>query len=436
MRAQLPRPTKIEMWAIEARYATAECSARLVDCGAKVAHFVRRENRDRIEEAQLFVVRQLFESESGHDLHDNLKTLSILFTKTICINLDRRPDRWRRMQAQFAQHDIQAVRRFAAIDGETVAKPAGWRHTAGAYGCLLSHVQVVKEARDSGAQALLIFEDDAVLDPDFQNKFAGFVKEVPDDWDMLYFGALHKDEPLKISEHIGRITKANSTYAYALNHTVFDEFIELNSRAEHVLDMNSYLLQERFNCYCFMPNLAWVEAEYSDVQNRLEQHWYLEESLVLFGAQMDRLLSQTTIVIVPRDTRDSKNVAFLRRYYEEYFSPLVEIVIDEDFNAGIARAGLSRHFLMLSESDLYIEAMDIRANLRMCKQYDAATGFDRVIDLTQEQAHLLRETSITRGIDVSNNKVSKNCALHFFNRGGASKRIFNSPNQALRLPPD
>ena len=110
---------------------------------------------------------------------------------------------------------------------------------------------------------------------------------MPDDWDMLYFGALHKDEPVKISEHVGRIIKANSTFAYALKHTVFDAFIELNARAEHVLDMNSYLLQERFNCYCFMPNLAWVEAEYSDVQNRLERHWYLEKSLVLFGAEMD-----------------------------------------------------------------------------------------------------------------------------------------------------
>ena len=61
--------------------------------------------------------------------------------------------------------------------------------------------------------------------------------------------------------------------------------------------MNSYLLQERFSCYCFMPNLVWVESEYSDVQNRLENHWYLEKSLVLFGSHMDQLLSRTDILI-------------------------------------------------------------------------------------------------------------------------------------------
>src|SRR5262249_21771903 len=144
--------------------------------------------------------------------------------------------------------------------------PAHWTSSAGAYGCLLSHVQVVRAARDSGAANVLIFEDDAVLDPEFNDKFTRFIKEGPGDWDMLYFGALHKDEPVKISDHVARITKANSTYAYALNHTVFDEFIALNERAADVLDMNSYLLQKRFKCYCFIPNLAWVETEYSDVQ--------------------------------------------------------------------------------------------------------------------------------------------------------------------------
>jgi len=356
-----------------------------------------------------------------------------LFSKTVCINLDRRPERWQRMQKELARHGIHRVQRFPAVDGTSVLKPAGWTHTAGAYGCLLSHVEVIREAQRSNAPSVLIFEDDTVLDPEFQSKFPSFSMEVPDDWDMLYFGALHKDEPVKISEHVGRITKANSTYAYALKNTVFDAFIELNARAEHVLDMNSYLLQEQFNCYCFMPNLAWVEAEYSDVQDRLERHWYLEKSLVLFGAQMDRLLSRTTIVI--HGHQDSKNITFLKRYYEEYFAPFAEIVVvDGDFEW--AHLNTTRDFLIMIESDIYLEALDIRANLRMCEQYDAATGFDHVIDLTHEQTQLLRKTGITRGIDITNNLVSKNTAIHFFKRTAPAGRIFHSPNHALRLPRD
>ena len=362
--------------------------------------------------------------------------MSIHFTKTVCINLDRRPERWQRIQSELARHGFEAVERFAAIDGDAVEKPGGWAHSAGAYGCLLSHVQVVSEARDSGAANILIFEDDTVLDPEFRNKFDRFIKEVPDDWDMLYFGALHKDEPGKISEHVARISRANSTYAYALKHTVFDAFIALNQRAENVIDINSFLLQQRFNCYCFMPNLAWVKTEYSDVQNRLEHHWYLEKSLVLFGAQMDRLLSQTTIVIVSSEDEESKNVAFLKRYYQEYFAPLVEIVVAGDLDQVIAGAGPQRNFFILSKPDIYLETLDIRANLRMLEEYDAATGFDVVIDLTGEQARVVRESTITRGINVTKNTVSKNTAIHFCKRGERKDRVFPSPNHALRLPPD
>lgn len=370
--------------------------------------------------------------------------LSQLFPHKICINLDRRPDRWQRMQAEFARHGIDDVRRFPAVDGTTVVLPAHWRHTAGAYGCLLSHVNVIEAARALNAESVLIFEDDTIFDPEFTSKFASFIAEVPSNWDMLYFGALHKDEPVRLSEHVYRITKANSTYAYALKRTVFDAFLELNRRAENVLDMNTYQLQERFNCYCFVPNLAWVEAELSDVQNKLERHWYLEKSLVLFGARVDRILSETTLVIA-HDGPATENSSFLERYYKEYFSPLLQVVIAESFGEGILKANPKSNFFILSDDDLYLETLDIRANLLMCQEYDGATGFSEVIDLTAEQARILRETGITRGIDVSKTTPAKNVQsqCRFIKRDAHDReakepshalQLFQSPNHALRLP--
>lgn len=363
--------------------------------------------------------------------------LNKFFPHKVCINLDRRADRWQRMQTEFARHGIEAIRRFSAADGSTLTLPANWRHTAGAYGCLLSHVQVVQEARQQSHESVLIFEDDAVFDPELASKFPSFIEEVPADWDMLYFGALHKDEPIKVRDHIYRITKANSTYAYALKHTVYDEFIELNRRTKNVLDENAYALQERFNCYSFMPNLAWVQPEYSDVQNRLERHWYLEKSLVLFGSQVDRLLSQTSIVLAHQG-RATENLAFLQRYYEEYFAPLAEILVAEDFSTGISKTDPKKGLFVLSDSDLYLETLDIRANLVMCEQYDGATGFSEVIDLTPEQARLLRQTGITRGIDVSKITPASNVQSHcrFIKRAALDRdaRLFQSPNHALRLP--
>lgn len=353
----------------------------------------------------------------------NARAQKTLFPLTVCINLDRRSERWQRMQRVFADHDIGPVHRFSAIDGNKVVLPRDWNHSAGAYGCLLSHVQVVRDARDAGVSSVLILEDDVVLDPQFKEKFTIFVQELPADWDMLFLGALHKDEPAKVSKHIRRITRANSTFAYAIRNTVFDAFIDLHSRAEHVLDMTNYVLQERFKCYCFMPNLVWVESEYSDVQNRVENHWYLEKSLVLFGSHVDQLLSQTEIVI----DRDSKNLDFLVDYYSEYFAPLSSITVSPDTNR-------DKELRIVIDDDIYLEAMDVRANLLMCEEYGAATGYAKVIDLTSDQTDHLRRTRLTRGIDISKNPFSKidQDRYHFMTLR-TPKRIFNSPNHALRL---
>jgi GR25 family glycosyltransferase involved in LPS biosynthesis len=401
-------------------------------------------------------------------------SINQLFPDKVCINLDRRFERWQQMQQKFQQRGIQAVQRFAAIDGESSTIPASWPGSPGAYGCLRRHLEVVREARRLGLPSILIFEDDVVFDDQFDRKFSESISQLPPDWDMLFFGALHKDELIKVSDNIARITQANSTYAYALRDAVFDTFIELNSKDDEVLDVNSLALQKEFNCYCFLPHLAWVEDGYSDAQQKLVQHWYLRESLVLFGPQVDRLLSETTVVFAYRnDDRSAENLKCLIEYYDHYFSPYIAMVIVEqgtepslqrktlplnceylflqdggDFNprrcfaAGVRHADTNRKYFILSNSDIYLETLDIRANLRMCEQYDCVTGFDHIIDLSAEASQHLRRTRRTIGVEINGNRSVSNGQCHFLNRraiqvlesnGEQQLRIFQSPNFALRL---
>src|SRR6185503_4416493 len=104
------------------------------------------------------------------------------FPYKVCINLDRRLERWHQMQRKFDRHGIQSVRRFPAFDGDSMELPANWAHTPGAYGCLLSHAQVVREARRLGAASVLIFEDDVVFDDHFAEKFSACIGQLPRDW--------------------------------------------------------------------------------------------------------------------------------------------------------------------------------------------------------------------------------------------------------------
>src|ERR1043166_8249440 len=367
-------------------------------------------------------------------------TIDETFPHQVCINLDRRLQRWQQMQGKFARHGIQSVCRFPAIDGNEIELPKDWAHTPGAYGCLRSHVEVVSKARDDGLSSVLIFEDDVASDEAFGTKFAAGIADLPADWDMLFFGALHKEEPIRITENLARITQANSTFACALRSTVFDAFIELNSNAQEVLDINSLVLQQKFNCYCFMPHLAWVETDVSDAQQRLMDHWYLRESLVVFGREVDRLLNETTIVFAHGSNGDENaiaNLMYLVRYYHHYFSPNVEIKIVEQglrpsvdtaslptnceyiflhsqgpfnselcFATGVRHSDPSRTRFILTDNDVYLETLHIRANLRMCERYDYVSGFDEIIDLDRDDSIRLRAAKTPKGLDFA--KVQSN----------------------------
>jgi glycosyl transferase family 25 len=416
-----------------------------------------------------------------------------LFPHRVCINLDRRPDRWERVRARFAEQGLHSVKRIAAADGHRLDLPDGWEFTAGAYGCLVSHLQAIRDARNRNLPSLLIFEDDVVFDQGLQGKFARYGQELPDDWDMLFFGALHKEDPIRISDHVVRITKANSTYAYVLRQTVFDDFIQLNEKAVSALDKNNFVLQQKFNCYCFMPHLAWVEDDFSDAQERLERHWYLRESLVPFGSGMDRLLSEATLVIAhPGGGQGTapENLHALLRYHQEYFAPYLQVIFvdcgprpsvealslppgwrllplsggqgfdrERCFREALRVVDPGRKYLILSDSDLFLEPVDLRANLRMCQQYDGATGFGALIDLTGADSRRLRESGSSRRLDLTAGPTRpggrSDGQYYFVNRetveqrlNGESERaltslralladprlrIFQSPNHALRL---
>lgn len=442
-------------------------------------------------------------SQTTNDFHQSRVgnipgDINEVFPYKVCINLDRRAERWNQMQAKFQQHGIQNVRRFAAIDGLRAVVPSNWSGTPGAYGCLLSHLEVVREARKLGVPGVLIFEDDAALDPHLQDNFSTYFRQVPPDWDMLHFGAMHMDAPIEISRNVLKIRSANSTFAYALRNTIFDSFIELNGQTHTAVDLNNRVLQAEHACYCFTPHLAWVEDDCSDVHERQKYHWYLKESLVIHGKGMDQLLNQTSVIIAYQNSTSSdsvlQNLLFLARFYKERLPGITVVIVEQDveptlsatamvegcqylflrdhgplnrglcFNAGMNLSNPKSSFLIFSDSDIFVEEWDIRGNLRMCQQYDCATGFRSVVQLTTtatQQLQSNRPMLLTPWFDAEQYSRSEKKEVFgqfcVFNRrsieaaggweehrpgktapalslkAGQQVRVFDSPNDALRL---
>lgn len=146
--------------------------------------------------------------------------------QALVINLDRRPERLAALQRQLGQrwpdHWPEPLR-VAAVDGSNVEVPPQWRASAGAWGCLCSHVNALQRAWLKGWQQVLILEDDAVLTEDFAVVAPAWLTNLPDNWQLAYLGGQHMQPPqLLISEGYegcpGTVqpSEVRRTHAYAV----------------------------------------------------------------------------------------------------------------------------------------------------------------------------------------------------------------------------
>lgn len=143
------------------------------------------------------------------------------FERVYCINLDRRPDRWKRF-AENVPDDwpFPAPVRVPAIDGKRVKHPGYWRPGPGAWGCFRSHLRTIEQCLNEGVRSVLLLEDDALFPPDFTTRVLAWLKHVPADWQMLYLGGQHlfagKHPPRAVGPELFQPYNVNRTHAFAL----------------------------------------------------------------------------------------------------------------------------------------------------------------------------------------------------------------------------
>lgn len=203
------------------------------------------------------------------------------FDKIFCINLQKRTDRWNEMCRIFREQNLN-VTRYNAVDGNIM----GWtneRYTVklsafnGAMGCIASHLNLYKMAKQNNLKNILIMEDDCEFVPNLNQIFVERIKEVPDDWDLLYFGGFHETRggqfmPEKISTNVVRAKRIITTTCYAVKNTVYDLIINTIEKdiPSPVTAIDGYLaayIQPKCNTYAFHPPLAWQRGSFSDIQN-------------------------------------------------------------------------------------------------------------------------------------------------------------------------
>lgn len=197
----------------------------------------------------------------------NADKFNALFDKTYLINMASRPDRLQRSKKRLEDLGI-VYKRFEAIDGKTIEHHPHLK--TGEVGCYISHLNILKDAKQNNYQSILILEDDVVFENNMLEKFYSGYKHIPDDWEMIYLGANHNQPPTRINEYVVECNHAFTTSAIIIRGSVLERLLAESRNMTKQIDVVYADLQatKKLKAYAFHPWLMYQEDGYSDIQGR------------------------------------------------------------------------------------------------------------------------------------------------------------------------
>jgi len=192
------------------------------------------------------------------------------FDAAFLINLQRRSDRLQEAEAELQKWNLHGVERVEAVDGQTLSPHRSI--SLGALGLFYTHLKIIKYAKEQGMKSVLLLEDDCEFLPSVL-EFDAFMKEIPTDATLVYFGGHHIQRPIRVSERIVKNTEVFTTHSMIIYGKIFDVIInDLESRLnsmDNPIDLYySWELQRKYPTYSFFPNITQQRASFSDIENR------------------------------------------------------------------------------------------------------------------------------------------------------------------------
>lgn len=189
---------------------------------------------------------------------------------TVVINLDRRPDRCQWFKANCR---IEGVERFSAVDAKnpTEPMPEWWRAGKGAWGCQLSHRDVIRKAIANRVDAVMVFEDDAVFGEGFADKARKYLEAVPKDWQQVYLGGQHLRAALPVNPQVVRAFNVNRAHAYLIRGESLQRFsnhldyCNQTPTAKQHVDYRYGALHPQIQCYAPVRWLVGQRGGISDI---------------------------------------------------------------------------------------------------------------------------------------------------------------------------
>lgn len=216
-----------------------------------------------------------------------MNILNTYFDKIYCLNLDRRTDRWSECCDIFQKMDLK-VERFSACDGQLIDTGYGKVYN-GELGGTISHARLIRKIQKENLDKVLILEDDIEFCEDFETKFKLAINDLPDDWDIFFFGGNHTGGYQIITKNIGRVFRTLALHSYAVRGKalpyIYQNMIQFvghtlcnNEQLQPSVAADFYMakVQPHIQCYSIFPNLTWQRESFSDLQQDIMNYEFLK----------------------------------------------------------------------------------------------------------------------------------------------------------------
>jgi len=232
-------------------------------------------------------------------------TFSKYVDKIFIINLKTRQDRYNNMVAELIKQQITNVEFFNAIcpmlndvniNHDNVLKDYsnasydlveyGWqskneyKYIQSIVGCKVSHVEIIKLAKERKYKSVLILEDDiefvdewlTTIDGTFNDiKKLDETKELNKNFDMLYLTCNHHFPYIDIAENLAKPTYGLQTCGYIINESIYDFVIDNAVNSGMTIDIFycEYIQKNPyFKVYCVMPNIINQVSGFSTIEDK------------------------------------------------------------------------------------------------------------------------------------------------------------------------
>lgn len=184
------------------------------------------------------------------------------------INLEHRKDRKEHVESELNKMGWSNYNRFNAI-----------KHIDGRVGCSMSHLSILKLAKEQNLEYVVIIEDDILFTrPDWFNNKLNELLNKNIEWDVLLLASnllvVNKEE-----DFIYNVKRGATTTGYIVKNHYFDKLINNiqtgidnlikypEKHNQYAIDTNWFKLQEKDKWFIIIPRTITQKEDYSDIES-------------------------------------------------------------------------------------------------------------------------------------------------------------------------